>query len=230
MQFPLILVVDDDPVVTRTLCLNLQTDGYDVVTASSGREALRLLDKRLPALAIVDLLLPDIHGFDLSRKIKSYGDIPILVLTAVGTVESIVQGLEESADDYVVKPYRYAELRARIGRILKRARSTSPATDVVPISAEVHADFARHVVTVAGREVKLTRTETRSLVFLFRHANQAVPTETLVREIWEDGEGDENRLWVLIKRLRDKIELDPSNPHLLLNERGVGYRLVVGMQ
>ncbi len=227
MRFPLILVIDDDAIVTRTLSLNLQADGYDVVTASSGGEALRLLEKRLPALAIVDLLLPDIHGFDLSRRIKSYSDIPIVMLTAVGTEENIVKGLEEYAEDYVVKPFSYRQLLARLARVLKRTQSARPETDIVKISPEVQADFAQHIVFVKGHEARLTPTESRALTSLIRHANQAVSTETLLSEIWEDGEGDENRLWVLIKRLRDKIEPDPSEPRLLVNERGVGYRLVV---
>lgn len=227
MQFPLILVVDDDPIVTRTLSLNMQADGFDVVTAASGSEALRLLEKRLPALAIVDLMLPDIHGFDLSRKIKCYNDIPIVMLTAVGTEASIVEGLEEYAEDYIVKPFSYKQLLARIARVLKRTQSTKPETDVVKISREVEVDFARHIVSVRRREVKLTPTESRALLALIRHANRPVSTETLLGEIWQDGEGDENRWWVLVKRLREKIEPDPSEPRLLVNERGVGYRLVI---
>jgi len=228
MQFPLILVIDDDPIITRTLSLNLQADGYDVVTAAGGGEALRVLERRLPDLAIVDLILPDIHGFDLSRKIKSYNDIPIVMLTAVGTEESIIAGLERYAEDYVVKPFSYKQLLARVTRVLKRTRTAKPERDVVKISNAVAIDFARHSVTVNGNETKLTPTESRALASLVRHANQGVATETLLREIWEDDEGDENRLWVLIKRLREKIEPDPREPRVLVNERGVGYRLEVG--
>ena len=230
MQFPLIEVVDDDPIVTRTLSLNLHSDGYDVVTAASGSEALRLLEKRLPALAIVDLMLPDMHGFDLSRKIKSYNDIPIVMLTAVGTEESIIEGLEEYAEDYVVKPFSYKQLLARIARVLKRTQSAKLESEIVKISREVEVNFARHIVTVKRREAKLTPTESRALAFLIRRANQAVSTETLLSDIWEDGDGDDNRLWVLVKRLREKIEPDPSEPRLLVNERGVGYRLVTSDQ
>jgi len=228
MQFPLILVIDDDPIITRTLSLNLQADGYDVVTAAGGGEALRVLERRLPDLAIVDLILPDIHGFDLSRKIKSYNDIPIVMLTAVGTEESIIAGLERYAEDYVVKPFSYKQLLARVTRVLKRTRTAKPEREVVKLSNAVAIDFARHSVTVNGNETKLTPTESRALASLVRHANQVVATETLLREIWEDDEGDENRLWVLIKRLREKIEPDPREPRVLVNERGVGYRLEVG--
>ena len=228
VQFPFILVIDDDPIVTRTLSLNLQADGYDVVTAASGSEARRALERRLPDLAIVDLMLPDIHGFDLSRKIKSYNDIPIVMLTAVGTEESIIAGLEQYAEDYIVKPFSYKQLLARVTRVLKRTQTARLESAIVKISSEVEIDFARHLVKVKARETKLTPTESRALASLARRMRQVVPTEMLMSEIWEDGEGDESRLWVLIKRLREKIEPDPSEPSLLVNERGVGYKLELG--
>lgn len=230
VHFPLVLAIDDDPVITRTLKLNLEADGYTVVTAASASEALRVLAQRLPDLAIVDLMLPDMHGFELSRKIKSYNDIPIVMLTAVGTEESIIEGLEQYAEDYIVKPFSYKELLARITRVLKRTREAKPTQDILRLARDVEIDFAGHSVRAGGREAKLTPTESRALACLVRHVNQVVPSETLMREIWEDGEGDESRLWVLINRLRHKIEPDPSAPCLLWNEHGVGYRLVTTNQ
>ncbi len=227
MQFPLILVIDDDPVVTRTLSLNLQADGYDVVTASSGAEALQHLAHRLPALAIVDLMLPDIHGFELSEKIKAYNDLPIIMLTAVGTEESIIAGLERFAEDYVVKPFSYKQLEARIARVLKRTQTAKPEANVVRIGEGVEVDWARHVVTTEGTVKKLTPAESRALASLLSHKNQIVTTEQLMEQVWEDGEGDEDRVWVLINRLRQKIEPDPKAPRYLVNERGVGYKLEV---
>ncbi len=228
MQFHLILVIDDDPVVTRTLSLNLQADGYDVVSASSGGEALQHLAHRLPDLAIVDLMLPDIHGFELSQKIKAYNDIPIVMLTAVGTEESIVAGLEQFAEDYVVKPFSYKQLEARIARVLKRTQLAKPETDVVKIGEGVETDWAHHVVTTEGIVKKLTPAESRALASLLSQKNQIVTTEQLMEQVWEDGEGDEDRVWVLINRLRQKIEPDPKAPRYLVNERGVGYKLEVG--
>src|SRR3972149_474938 len=109
VRFPLILVVDDDPTITRSLQANLEADGFDVLTAHNGQEALRLMGRRLPDLVIVDLLLPDMHGFELSKRIKEYLDLPIVMLTAVGNEDSIIEGLDLYAEDYVVKPFSYRE-------------------------------------------------------------------------------------------------------------------------
>jgi DNA-binding response OmpR family regulator len=226
IQFPLILVIDDDPIITRTLSLNLQADGYDVITAASGGEALRVLEQRLPDLAIVDLLLPDMHGFELCKRIKQYLDLPMVMLTAVGTEETVIAGLEQYAEDYVVKPFSYKQLLARIARVLKRTRAVKPAREVVRLADGVEVDFARRVVRVGARGVRLTPAESRALACLARRANQCVSNATLLSEVWTDGEGDEDRLWVLINRLRHKVEPDPKKPIYLLNERGVGYRLV----
>ena len=230
MNFPLILVVDDDPIITRTLALDLDADGFEVVTAATAGEALRWLEGHLPDLVLVDLLLPDLHGFELSRKIKSYNDIPIIMLTAVGTEESIIAGLEQYAEDYIVKPFSYKQMLARVNRVLKRTRATKLECDTVRLANEVVVDFARHVVSLNGHESKLTPTESRALCCLVRYANQVVSGQTLLSEIWEDGEGDETRLRVLVKRLREKIEPDAGEPRVLLNERGMGYRLEMSRQ
>lgn len=230
LYFPLILLVDDDPIITRTLAIDLDADGFEVVTAATASEALRWLERRLPDLAVVDLLLPDMHGFELSRKIKSYNDLPIVMLTAVGTEQSIVAGLEQYAEDYIVKPFSYKQLLARITRVLKRTRMAKPFQDVVRICDEVEVDFARHIVTINGRESKLTPTESRALACLVRHANQVVSGAALMEAVWEDGEGDETRLRVLIKRLREKVEPNPCEPCILLNERGMGYKLEINRQ
>ncbi len=228
VTFPLILVVDDDPIITRTLAMDLDADGFEVITAASAGEALRCLERRLPDLSIVDLMLPDMHGFELARRIKSYNDVPIVMLTAISTEESIVTGLTQYAEDYVVKPFSYQQLLARISRVLKRTSAAKPAGDVVELSSEVTINFARHVVSVNGCESRLTPTESRALACLTRHANQVVSDDALMDEVWEDREGDETRLRVLIKRLRQKIEPEPSTPRILVNERGEGYRLLIG--
>lgn len=227
VRFPLVLVVDDDPIICRTLQLNLEADGYDVLTAVSGREALRYLEQVMPDLAIVDLLLPDMHGFELCARVKRYLDLPIIMLTAVGTEESVVEGLKLYAEDYVVKPFRYRELLARIERVLKRARPALPECQVLVVNGELRVDFARHTATVRGREVPLTPLESRLLACLARRPNRVVSNEVLMDELWPEGEGDAPRLWVLVSRLRRKIEPDPTAPRYILTERDQGYRLVV---
>lgn len=225
-HFPLILIVDDDPIVLRTLSLNLQADGYDVVTAASGGEALRVLQARLPDLAIVDLMLPDMHGFEVCRRIKQYVDLPIVMLTAVGTEESVVKGLDEYAEDYIIKPFSYRQLAARIARVLKRASTAKPESDVVQLGRDVTLDFARHEVRLGERSERLTPTESRALACLVRHRHRVVSNELLMAEVWPDGDGDAERLWVLINRLRRKLEPNPKEPRFLVSERGTGYRLV----
>jgi len=225
IHFPVILIVDDDPVILRTLSLNLQTDGYEVVTAASGGDAFRALERKLPDLAIVDLMLPDMHGFEVCKRIKQYVDLPVVLLTAVGTEESVVKGLEEYAEDYIVKPFSYRQLLARIGRVLKRARPAMPENDTVQLGENIIIDFARHQLTVDDRVERLTPNESRALSSLVRRANQVVSNEVLMDEVWPDGEGDAERLWVLINRLRHKLEPNPKAPAFLVNERRIGYRL-----
>ena len=226
-HFPLILIVDDDPTILQTLSLNLQADGYDVMTAASGNEALRMLEQRLPDLAIVDLMLPDMHGFEVCRRIKQYIDLPIVMLTAVGTEESVIQGLEEYAEDYIVKPYSYGQLLARVGRVLKRARSAMPETEIIRLDATTTIDFTRKQITLNERAERMTPTESRALACLARNINQIVTDEQLMESVWPDGDGDSERLWVLINRLRHKLERNPKEPIHLLTERGLGYQLII---
>jgi DNA-binding response OmpR family regulator len=225
IHFPNILIVDDDPIILRTLSLNLQADGYEVMTASSGAETFRALEQRLPDLAIVDLMLPDMHGFEVCRRIKQYFDLPVVLLTAVGTEETVVKGLEEFAEDYIVKPFSYRQLLARIGRVLKRAKSAMPESDSVRLGEHIVIDFARHQLLIDERTERLTPTESRALSCLVRRANQVVSNEMLMDDVWPDGNGDAERLWVLINRLRHKLEPNPKQPVFLLNERRIGYRL-----
>jgi len=227
VRFPGLLVVDDDPTIVRSLRVNLEAEGYEVQTATSGREALEKVRARLPDLAIVDLLLPDMHGFELCRRLKSYIDLPIIMLTAVDTEASVVEGLEKYAEDYIVKPFSYRELLTRVARVLKRTRAVLPQEQVLSIDEGVEVDFARHEALMGKRRVGLTPIESRILAVLARRANQTVPVAQLLDETWPDGEGDGPRLWVNIRRLRRKLEADPDHPQRLVTERGKGYRLKV---
>src|SRR3989338_6861969 len=126
VHFPGVLIVDDDVTILRSLQVNLEADGFDVYTATTGSEALERLQQKLPDLVLVDLLLPDMHGFELCRRIKRFLDLPIIMLTGVGTEDSVVEGLDLYAEDYVVKPFGYRELLARISRVLKRTEKVRP--------------------------------------------------------------------------------------------------------
>jgi len=226
VHFPVLLVIDDDPHILRFLRMNLERDGFEVRLAENGQEALEKLRQKTPDLAIVDLLLPDMHGFELSRRIKSYLNIPIVMLTAVGTEESIVEGLESYAEDYIIKPFRYRELRARINRVLERNKHLLPPRDLQIAPGELSLDFARHVVVLKGQEMMLTPTECRLLACLARTPNQVVSRDKLMDEVWPEGEGDPLRLKVTIHRLRAKLEKDPKTPRYLLSCRRQGYKLV----
>ncbi len=225
VHFPLVLVIDDDPTIVHSLQLNLEADGFDVLTAATGAEANGWLQRKLPDLIIIDLLLPDIHGFELCKKIKSYLDVPIIMLTAVGTEDSMVSGIDLYAEDYIVKPFSYRELLARINRVLKRTQHIVPREEVLVVDENLHVNFARHSVQLGSKEVRLTPTESRLLAILARNTNRVVSRDTLMDQVWPDGEGDLNRLWVSIERLRAKIEANPKKPQRIVTERGVGYKL-----
>lgn len=227
VHFPILLVVDDDPHILRFLSMNLDRDGFEVRLAENGQAALAQLRRETPDLAIVDLLLPDMHGFELCRKIKDYLDIPIMMLTAVDTEESIIEGLEKYAEDYIVKPFRYRELRARINRLLKRTKHLLPPRKLQLVPGELSLDFDRRVVSWGDREVALTPTECRLLACLARNPNVIVSRDRLMDEVWPDGDGDPLRLKVAIHRLRTKLEKEPNRPQHLLSYRGRGYKLAI---
>ncbi len=225
VHFPDLLVIDDDRHILHFLRINLERDGFEVRVAENGQEALEQLQRRLPDLAIVDLLLPDMHGFELARRIKAYIDMPIIMLTAVGTEESMVEGLEKYAEDYIVKPFRYRELRARISRILERSKHLLPPRYLEIVPGELSLDFARRAVVLQGKEVSLTPIESRLLACLARNSNRVVSRETLMDELWPDGEGDPLRLKVAVHRLRAKLGKESERPRCLLAYRGQGYML-----
>lgn len=227
VHFPIVLVVDDDLAVLRSLQLNLEGDGFEVITAATGRDALEKLKDKLPDMAIVDLLLPDMHGFELCRKIKSFLDLPLIMLTAVDTEDSIVQGLSLYAEDYIVKPFSYRQLLARVHRVLKRTQQVLPQEQVLILDKDMCIDFGHHTANVNSKEVGLTPCETRILSILARHPNTVISSQVLIDEVWPDGEGDEARLWVNIRRLRRKLETDPDKPTRLMTRRKLGYKLVV---
>lgn len=225
MRFPKILVIDDDRYILRYLQMNLERDGFEVRLATRGSEALAVLERGLPDLAIVDLLLPDMHGFELCRRIKSYLDLPIIIVSAVEGEASVVEGIERYAEDYVTKPVRYRELLARINRVMKRMCDLLPEKLSHSVDTHLSFDFSRRVALVGGCEVPLTPTESRLLSCLVRTPNRVVNDDRLIDEVWFDGDGDPQRLKVAIHRLRSKIEPSPCQPRYLVTHRGRGHSL-----
>lgn len=221
-----ILLVDDDANLLVVLAEQLHDDGYEVATARDGQEALRRLEAGWPDLILLDLMMPRIDGLALARQIKAAADLPIIVLSAIDTADSKAHLLDEVAEDYVAKPYNYPELRARIQRVLRRLGDRIPRQSLV-LGPNLTIDLHRRAATVGGTEVKLTPTESRLLHALAGNLGEVVPTETLLARGWTETEGaDTPYVWVSIRRLRQKIEVDPDVPVHLLTVRGVGYRLV----
>jgi two-component system KDP operon response regulator KdpE len=221
---PAILLVDDDPTLLSVLSRRLAREGMDVATAASGNAALAALDRGWPALLVVDLMMPGMDGFELCKRVKRIADLPIIVLSSVDASESKVRALEEYAEDYITKPFDPDELVARVNRVMRRA-STGPGTLRLD-DGELELDLAaRKAVTPAGTQ-QLTPTEIRLLQVLVANLDRPVTTEILLDRVWSDADGaDPSYVWVSMRRLRRKLELDPDNPRYLLTERGVGYRL-----
>lgn len=224
---PAVLLVDDDPTILSVLARRLAREGFDVRTAASGAAALAALERGWPAILVVDLMMPGMDGFELSRRVKRIADLPIIVLSAVDASESKVRALEEYAEDYITKPFDPDELVARVQRVLRRAGAGRP--DISLDGGEVEIDLAKkRLVTPAGSHA-LTPVETRLLQLLIGSLDHVVPTETILDRVWSDADGaDPSYVWVTVRRLRRKLELDPDKPRYLLTERGVGYRLSSG--
>jgi two-component system alkaline phosphatase synthesis response regulator PhoP len=221
-----ILLVDDDANLLVVLAEQLRDDGYDVETARDGQEALHRLETGWPDLILLDLMMPKVDGLALAREIKAAADLPIIVLSAIDTADSKARLLDEFAEDYVSKPYHYPELRARIERVLRRLGDRIPRQSLV-LGPNLTLDLYRKAATVGGTEVQLTPTESRLLHALVAHLEATVTTDTLLARGWTDTEeADASYVWVSMRRLRQKIEVDPDRPVYLLTVRGVGYRLV----
>jgi DNA-binding response OmpR family regulator len=222
---PRILLVDDDPDLLVFLADRMRDDGFSVRTARNGREALRRLDEEWPDLLIVDLLMPEMDGLTLAGQVKQRADLPIIVLSAIDTGDSKADALERVAEDYVTKPFHYPELRARVNRVLRRLRDRVPRQPLV-LGPRLTLLLHRREAIVDGRTVGLTPTEVRLLYALAANLGTTVSSETLLTRGWSDTDlADPSYLWVTIRRLRSKIEIEPEHPVHLLTERGVGYRL-----
>ncbi|HEX2037590.1 MAG TPA: response regulator transcription factor [Chloroflexota bacterium] len=225
-----ILIADDDPDLRFTLGAQLEADGYEVQLAPNGQTALTVAERVLPHLAVVDLVMPVMDGFELARRLRRLGDVPIIMLTALDDEESKVKGLEQYADDYVTKPFSYRELHARIKRVLERAwlpgPGTGPEPEVLALEDGLRIDFARRQVLRPGEDpVRLTPTEVRLLRLLARNRGQILPNGLLLDRAWPDGGGSPPALWEYVRRLRQKLGDEPDSPRYLESERGIGYRL-----
>jgi DNA-binding response OmpR family regulator len=223
-----ILVVDDDLSVLELLRRALERDGYQVLTAASGQEALCLIEQHgLPHLAVVDVMMSGMSGLELCERVQAFCDLPVILLTAIGDRQSVVRGLQLYAEDYVTKPFSPRELAARIDRVLRRIDDFSYAQQpTIEIDAFLQIDIAHQCAICDGVEQPLTPTETKLLHILIRNAGQTLRSAFLVDRLWPLQDGKEDALRVYIHRLRSKIEPDPGHPQYVLTDIGVGYRFV----
>ncbi|GAB4510669.1 MAG: response regulator transcription factor [Anaerolineae bacterium] len=224
-----ILVVDDEPRMIGFIRMNLELEGHQVVEAHSGLEALEAIRTKLPDVVLLDVMMPDLDGFETLRMLREFSNIPVIMLTAKGEENDKVYGLELGADDYVTKPFGPRELSSRIKAVLRRAEmpSTSPDQAILRIDDRLQVDFNRREVIVNGEHVKLRPTEYRLLYHLIENAGWTVPHDQLLAKVWGYEYRDEaHYVRLYVNYLREKIEEDPSHPRYILTERGVGYRFV----
>jgi len=228
-EFPRVLVVDDDPAIVRLVKIKLDLSGYRVMTAYSGKEALECIAQNgLPHLAIVDINMPGMDGFEFCKTVQQYADLPVILLTAVDREEVIIQGIEHFAEDYVTKPFSLRELMARVGRVLRRMGDFAYTLEpVIRVDKHLSVDFVHQQVVLDGETVALTPTETKVLFILMRNAGHTVTNDFLLRRIWPLDEIFEDTLRVHIHRLRQKIETKSSDTKYIGTERGIGYRFLV---
>ena len=223
-----VLVVDDEPEITRALRSILTAHGFEPVLAATAREGLDLLQRRHPDLLLLDLVLPDLSGHEVTRIIRhDLGlDLPIIVLSAHGEEDGKVQALDLGADDFLTKPFGVRELLARMRAALRRVGGARPEGGAIVEHGPIRMDIERREVTVEGRPVHLTPKEYDTLHYLLTHVGKLVTHTTLLRAVWGPEYADSRPyLHVFIGQLRRKIEPDPSHPRYILTEPGVGYRL-----
>ncbi|MBW2053927.1 MAG: response regulator transcription factor [Deltaproteobacteria bacterium] len=219
-----ILVVDDDKDIVQTIKGNLELDGYEVLCAYNGRTALDMTKTHRPDLVILDLNLPDIDGIKACQIIRKEFDFPIIMLTARDGISDKVLGLESGADDYVVKPFNFLELSARIKAIMKRVKRSLVNNHFETKNLSI--DFKSRSISVRGKDVKLTRTEFELLELFVSYPNEVLSREFIQNQIWRDSQlyQHSRAVDVHVQRLRKKVELDIENPRHIITVAGVGYK------
>lgn len=223
-----ILVVDDEERMARFIRLNLEHDGFQVVEAYRGMEAIQKLRDAMPDVIILDVMLPDLDGFEVLTMVREISQVPVIMLTAKGEEDDRVKGLELGADDYITKPFSPRELVSRVRAVLRRTESAGfVSRDVFQIDDRLRIDFGRREVWLEGKLIKLRPTEYRLLYHLVQNAGWVMTYDQLLSKVWGYEYRDEpHYVRLYVNYLRQKLEKDPANPKYILTERGVGYRFI----
>ena len=222
-----ILVVDDEPRMIGFIRMNLELEDHQVVEAHSGLQALESIRTQLPDLALLDVMMPELDGFETLRMLREFSDIPVIMLTAKGEENDKVYGLELGADDYITKPFGPRELSSRIKAIFRRLEKPGVDEAILQIDERLSFDFNQRQVVVNGAAIKLRPTEYRLLYHLIKNAGWTVPHDQLLQKVWGYEYRDEaHYVRLYVNYLREKIEEDPSHPRYIITERGVGYRFI----
>ena len=227
-----ILTADDDPQLLRLVTRNLQLEGYEVLAASDGQQALELIEKYSPDLVLLDVMMPKVDGFTVCHRVREYSAVPIIIVTARGQEQDKVRGLDLGADDYLTKPFSVDELLARTRAVLRRAQFTvkdnAQGLQATMAIGDLTVDYSQHLVTMGGREIVLTPTEYSIIAYLAQNAGRVLTQDLLLEHVWgTEYLGESHMLQVNINRLRRKLEPDPSRPRYIHTKVGVGYYLAV---
>jgi DNA-binding response OmpR family regulator len=223
-----ILVVDDEVRMVRFIRLNLEHDGFQVIEAYNGMQALERMRTNLPDLVLLDVMMPDIDGFEVLRTIREISQVPVIMLTAKGEEDDRVRGLELGADDYITKPFSPREMVSRVRAVLRRTETTTSITHgLIEVDEHLKINFDRREVWLDSELVQLRPTEYRLLYYLVQNAGWVLTHDQILAKVWGYEYRDEpHYVRLYINYLRKKIESDPANPQYILTERGVGYRFV----
>ena len=219
-----VLIVDDDPTVREVVAAYLLASGHACREVADGEAALAAVRDRTPDLVVLDVMLPGVGGLEVCRHLRQIGNVPIIMLTALGAEEERVAGLELGADDYITKPFSPRELVLRVDSVLRRTAEEPPREDERLVDGDLVVDSAQHQVTRGGQRLSLTSREFELLRFLVRNAGLAYTREQLLAEVWGWSFGDQSTVTVHVRRLREKVEPLPRQPTRLVTVWGFGYR------
>jgi len=226
-----VLIIEDNPEIIEmvTLTLELRWPDVDILSTSYGETGVELAKRELPDTIILDLGLPDIDGFQVLRQIRSFSDVPVLILTVRGDEEDMIRGLEEGADDYIVKPFSPGVLRSRLNVLLRRKQMPETAAEVAdtpPISGKLRFDFANQQVSLRDKILELGPREYDLLYHLVTNSGKMLSNQMLMEEVFPEHKGNTRFLDVYMKRLMDKLGDNPYDPTMIVHERGIGYKFI----